>query len=185
MMTWLTGLVAVAEEEEHIDQSHHWLWPEGYEIWFFGAAWILVFGLLFWKVGPFAKKALAARTDRVQQELDAAAEAKASAESEAARIRQAKGDIGAERSRLLAEADTQAQALLIDGRARLDREIAELHTKADADIASALGRVTDELRSEIARLASDTADRVVESALDDATQQRLVENYIARVGASV
>jgi hypothetical protein len=25
----------------------------------------------------------------------------------------------------------------------------------------------------------------VESALDDATQQRLVENYIARVGASV
>ena len=161
-MTSLTGiLIAASEEEEHIDQSHHWLWPEGYEIWFFLAAWILVFGLLFWKVGPFAKKAMAARTARVQDELDAAAEAKASAETDAARIRQARGDIAAERSRLLAEADAQAEALLAEGRARLDREIAELHAQADADTDAALGRVTDELRSDIVRLASAAADSVV------------------------
>ena len=184
-MTSLTGvLIAVAEEEEHIDESHHWLWPEGYEIWFFLAAWILVFGLLFWKVGPLAKKAMAARTARVQGELDAAAEAKSSAEADAARIRQAKGDIGAERSRLLAEADAQAEALLAEGRARLDQEIAELHAKADADTAAALGRVTDELRSDIVRLAAAAADSVVARTLDDATQQRLIEDYIARVGVA-
>ncbi len=81
----------------------------------------MIFGLLFWKAGPFAKKAWRRGPQRIQSELDAAAEAKASAEAEAARIRQATGDIEAERSRLLAEADTQAEALLAEGRARLDR----------------------------------------------------------------
>ena len=45
----------------------------------------------------------------------------ADAEAEAAQIRQAIGDIDAERARLLAEADVQAEALLDDGRARLER----------------------------------------------------------------
>ena len=58
----LSVLIAAAEEEEHIDRTHHWLWPEGYELWFGGAAAITIFGLLFWKVMPFAKKALDDRT---------------------------------------------------------------------------------------------------------------------------
>lgn len=173
----------IAAEGGRIDQTHHWLWPEGYELLFGGLASIIIFSLLWWKLLPFARNGLQARTDRVQQEIDSAAEAKASAEAEALQISQAKGDIGAERARLLAEADEQAEALIADGRVRLDREIAELHTKADADIAAALGRGTDELRAEIARLSSAAADRVVEGTLDDATQQRLIEDYIQRVGA--
>ena len=68
----------------------------------------------------------------------------------------------------------------IDGYARGLFEVA----KADADIASAAGRTSDELRGEIARLASAAADRVVERSIDADTQQRLIEDYIARVGAS-
>ena len=122
-MSLLSVLIAAAEEEEHIDRTHHWLWPEGYELCFGGAAAITIFGLLFWKVTPFAKKALADRTARIQAQLDEAAEAMTSADRAAAEIRQAKGDIEAERARLLAEADEQAAALLAEGRARLDREV--------------------------------------------------------------
>ena len=85
---------------------------------------------------------------------------------------------------MLADADTQAAALLADGRARLDAEIAELEAKAETDIAAAAGRTSDELRNEIARLASAAADRVVERSLDAETQQRLVEDYIQKVGAA-
>ncbi len=62
---------------------------------------------------------MADRTERIQKELDAAAADKAAASTEAAQIRQAKGDIAAERSRLIGEAEAQAAAVLEDGRARL------------------------------------------------------------------
>jgi F-type H+-transporting ATPase subunit b len=176
-------ILIAAAEEEHIDQTHHWLWPEGYEIVFGGIASVLIFALLWWKAGPFVKKALGDRTARIQAEIDTAATSLSQAEAEAAEIRRALGDIGAERARLLADADAQAEALLADGRARLDQEIAELHTKGDADIAAVMSRGGDELRLEVARLASAAADRVTLTTLDTETQQRLIEDFIARVGA--
>jgi F-type H+-transporting ATPase subunit b len=169
---------------EEIDRTHSWIWPEGYELYFGGAAAITIFGLLFWKVGPFAKKALADRTARIQAQLDEAAEAMASAERAAAEIRQARGDIEAERARLLAAADEQATALLTDGRARLDGEVAELEAKAEADVAAAAARDVDELRAEIARSAAVVAEQIVAETLDEETQQRLIEEYIQKVGAS-
>ena len=67
--------------------------------------------------------------------------------------------------------------------AELRHRIVELEAKADADIQAGAGRVSDELRNEIARYASRAADQVVEQSLDEHTQQRLIEDFIARVGA--
>jgi F-type H+-transporting ATPase subunit b len=145
---------------------------------------IIVFGLLYWKAGPIIKKSFADRTAGIQKQLDDAAAAKTAAEAEATRIRQAQGDIDAERARLYAEADAQAEALLADGRARLATEIAELEARAEADIASAAGRSSDELRGEIAKYSGTAVDAIVRDTLDDAAQQELIENFIARVGAS-
>jgi F-type H+-transporting ATPase subunit b len=145
---------------------------------------IIVFSLLYWKAGPIIKKSFADRTARIQGELDGAAAAKTAAEAEAIRIRQAQGDIEAERARIYAEADAQAEALLVDGRARLAAEIAELEARAETDIASAAGRGNDELRAEIAKHSSGAVDAIVRDTLDDAAQQELIENFIARVGAS-
>jgi F-type H+-transporting ATPase subunit b len=158
--------------------------PETAEIIYGGIASLIVFALLYKFAWPAITKAMAARTDRVQAELDAAAADKAAAAAEAAQIRQAKGDIAAERARLLAEADQQAAAILDDGRARLVQEAADAEAKAMADIATANARVTDELRAEIARLSSAAVDHVVTGSLDDATHQELIESFIANVGAS-
>jgi F-type H+-transporting ATPase subunit b len=178
----------VAAEEHHFDDqgytSHHWLFPETAEIIYGGLASIIVFALLYRYGKKPVVEGMQGRTARVQQELDDSAQAKADAEAEAARIRQALGDIQSERQRLLAEADAHAEALLADGRARLQAEVADLEAKADADIQASAGRTSDELRNEIARLASRAADRVVEDSLDASTQQRLIEDFIARVGAS-
>jgi len=145
---------------------------------------IIVFGLLYWKAGPIIKKSFSDRTAGIQKQLDDAAAAKVAAHAEATRIREAQGDIDAERGRLYAEADTQAEALLADGRVRLAAEIAELESRADADIASAAGRGSDELRAEIAKHSSTAVDAIVRDTLDDGAQQELIENFIARVGAS-
>jgi len=165
-------------------QTHHWLWPEGYELLWAGGSQVIIIGLLVWKVGPMVKKSLSDRTARVQGELDSSAQSLATATGEAADVRQALGDIDEERRRLMAEADEQATAVLESGRARLEEEVAELEAKAGSDIEAAGGRVSDELRGEISRLAAAAADRVVERSLDDETQQRLIEDYIQKVGAS-
>lgn len=169
--------------EEDVTQTHHAILPEGYELLFGIPASLLVFGLLFKFAGPVIKKGMAARTAKIQGELDAGEAARASADIEAATIREAKGDIASERRRILADADAKAEAMLADGRARITAEIAEVEAKALADIASAQSRVGDELRAEIARLSSAAVDQVVTGSLDDKTHQELIENFIQRVGA--
>ena len=165
-------------------ETHHWLLPETAEIIYGGIASVLIIGALVKFALPQFKKALAARTERIQKELDSSANDLAQAQADASKIRQALGDIASEKARLLADAKAQADALLADGRARLTAEITDMEAKADADVAAAAARGSDELRTEIGRLATVATDRVIASVLDDATQQSLVENFIAKVGAS-
>ncbi len=165
-------------------RSIHWLWPAAAELIYGSLASILIFGLLYKFAGPAVRKAMADRTAKIQGELDASAEARSSAESEAADIRRAAGDIASERQRLLADADAQAEALLSDGRARLAAEIGDLEARAEADQAAAASRVGDELRTEISRLAAEVSDRLLADTLDDSAQQALIESFIQKVGSS-
>jgi F-type H+-transporting ATPase subunit b len=160
-----------------------WL-PETAEIIYGGLASIIIFYGLYKFGWPQMKKFFEGRTAKIQKSLDDAAADKAAASAEAAGIRQAKGDIAAERARIMAEAKVQAESILTDGRARLVTEVAELEARSQAEIVAARGRVGDELRAEISRLSSAAVDHVVSGTLDDATQQELIENFIARVGAA-
>lgn len=181
------GILLAADDHHGVDpaRSKSWWRPETFEIIFGGLASILIFAALVKFAGPAISKAMAARTQGIQEELDSSAEAKAAADAEAAQIRQAAGDIEAERARLFAEADAAAEAVLTEGRARLEAEIAELYAKADADIALAGTRVGDELRAEIARLASAATEQALANGVvDPATQQDLIEAFISRVGSS-
>jgi len=182
------GHFVAAGDEVVVDSegivTHHSILPKTAEIIYGGLASVIIFGLIIKFAGPAMKKGLADRTSKIQKELDSAAEDKAAATSEAASIRQAKGDINAERARLLADADAQAEAMVADFHTRLDVEVEELRARAAADIDTARTRGSDELRAEITRLSSAAADRAVAESIDDATQQDLIESFIAKVGAS-
>ncbi len=175
---------AAGGEGHDLSQTPSKFWPEGYELLFGVPASLLVFWLLWKFAGPAVKKGMAARTAKIQGELDAGEAALAAAEIESAKIREAKGDIASERSRILADASAQAESMLAEGRARIADEIADVEAKALADIATAQSRVGDELRAEISRLSSAAVDQVVTGSLDAATHQELIENFIQRVGAS-
>jgi F-type H+-transporting ATPase subunit b len=178
------NLKSVLVAAEGSFETHHWLLPETAEIIYGGLASLIVFGALYKFALPMFKTSLAARTERIQKELDDAKSQRENAENEAARIRTALGDIQAERAKLLAEADAQAATVLADGRARITAEAADLEAKAEADSAAASGRLNDEIKSEIARLSSVAVDRVVKAALNDAAQQDLIEGFISNVGAA-
>lgn len=179
----IAGEEVVLDSNNQVVTHSPWL-PETAEIIWGGLASLLIFAALVKFAGPAIKKGMAARTERIQKELDAAAADSAAAATEAAQIRQAKGDIAGERTRILAEADQQAAAVLAEGRARLSAEVAELEARADAEIAATGARAGDELRAEIARLSIAAVDHVVSGSLDEATHQELIEGFISRVGAA-
>ncbi len=185
-MKMMNLIFIAAEGGEPIDdaRSVNPIFPEQAELIYGTIASLLIFAALWKFAGPAIKKAMADRTARIDAELDESAAAKAEAEAEAAQIRQAAGDIDAERQRRFAEADAEAEQLLADGRARLEAEVAEIEARGEADIATAAGRVGDELRAEISRLASAATERIMADGLDDATQQDLIEAFISKVGAS-
>lgn len=188
----LASIILRAAEEggEHIvvdDKgyitTHSWILPENFELIYGGIASLLIFGALYKFAGPALKKGMAARTARIQAELDGAAKAKADATAEAERIRSAKGDIEGERSRLIGDAEDEARRMLAEGRQRIAAEAAEAEAKAEADLAQMGGRANDELRAEIARRSAEAADVLVAETLDEATHQQLIESFIAKVGA--
>lgn len=182
-MRWIAILAAEGSDPIDDARSVSWLLPEQAELIYGSIASILIFGALFKFAGPAIKKAMADRTERIETELHESAAAKTQAEGEALSIRQAAGDIDAERQRLFADADAQAEALLAEGRARLEQDIAELHIRSDAEIEAAAGRVNDELRGEITRLANQATEQLLAGGvIDDTTQQDLIESFIARVG---
>lgn len=159
------------------------IWAPLKEVIIGGLATLIVFGLLYKYAWPAIAKGMKDRTERIQKELDDSAAARTQAEADAAEIRTSLGDVDGERSRLFAEADAQAAALLEDGRLRLTKEIEELEAKAEADIAAVAGRGADDLRADIARFSSQAIEESVQASLDDAAQQELIEGFIARVGA--
>lgn len=178
-MSIMNALIAADPAE-----THHWLLPETAEIIYGGIAAVLVIGALVKFALPMFKKSLAARTERIQKEIDASSEDLASAQKDAANIRKALGDIESERTRLMSEAKAQAEAMLADGRTRLTAEIAEMEARATADLATVAARSGDELRTEIGRVSAVAIDSVLPSVLDDATHQSLIESFISKVGAS-
>ncbi|MGI9644297.1 MAG: F0F1 ATP synthase subunit B, partial [Ilumatobacteraceae bacterium] len=185
----LLASTLVRSEEISVDENgqvvtNHWLFPDQAELIYGTTASIIIFALLWKYAGPPIMKAFRARTERIDNELNSAQQAVDDANADAERIRGQKGDIDAERRRLFNEADAQAEALLTDGRARLENEVAELEARAVAEIESAANRSGDELRSDIARIVTESTDRVVADTLDESTDRDLIEAFIQRVGAS-
>ncbi len=149
------------------------------------AASIIIFVALFKFGGPVIKKGLSARTERIQKDLDSGKNDKASAQAEATSIRAALGDIAAERTRILAEADAQAAALLTEGRARITAEMAAPENKKPRQ--TSLLRLLAVAMSCGPRLPNLLVSQPSEWCLlrlTTSTKQALIENFISNVGAA-
>ncbi len=174
-----------ASEEEHTEFEAHNPWlPETREIVWGSAAFVIILAGLIKFAGPAIKKSLQARTDRIAKDIADGETAKATAERRASEIRAAKGDIEAERERILVDADEAAERVRVEGGSRIEAEIAELEARAEAEIAGAGGRMSAELQSQVASLSMAATERVAAAELNEATQVELIESFIARVGAS-
>jgi F-type H+-transporting ATPase subunit b len=148
-----------------------------------GTLSFLVLLFLLWKFAyPAIKQGMNARTERIRADIATAEQAKADGQALLDQYRTQLGEARSEAGRIIEEARQAADQIKRDQEARLQDELAELRTRAVADIDDAKTRAMDDLRGEVASLAIGAAETVVQRSLDGDTQTQLVEDYINSVG---
>jgi F-type H+-transporting ATPase subunit b len=175
----MTVLTLIASEAP----NGYWL-PGDFNEVIWGTLAFLVIAFALWKFGrkPVVN-GLAARKERIATTLGEAASARSAAEPDRDRIKAALADSDAEAARIIEEARRSADQLGVDVAARADDDIAMLRERAVTDLASTRSQAQADLSGELSRLALGAAEQVVETSLDDATQQRLIDSYISQVGS--
>jgi F-type H+-transporting ATPase subunit b len=82
------------------------------------------------------------------------------------------------------DARQAADAMRIEQAARIEADIAELRTRATADLGTAGARLAGDLQAEIARLAIGAAERIVQRNLQGENQVALVDRFIDQLAVS-
>jgi F-type H+-transporting ATPase subunit b len=176
--------IATIADGGSVDDCHaapNPLLPETNEI-IWGAFGFLVVLFFIWKLGlPAIKQGMDARTERIRSDLDAAETQRTEADTLLAEYRAQLNDAKSESARIIEEARQAADALKRDQEGRLQTELADLRTRAAADIDAAKVQAISDLRGEVAQLAVGAAEVVVGKNLDQATQVQLIEDYINQV----
>lgn len=153
------------------------------ELWWGIVAFVVIAALLYKLAFPAIKKAMAARTTRIENELGMADAARAEALAEAQRLQASVGDAETDAATTVADARRSAEQLRISLRERADQEAADLRQRAIADIEAQKVQAIADLQAEVAALARGAAEAVVRHNLDEATQTSLIDDYINQVGA--
>jgi F-type H+-transporting ATPase subunit b len=183
-MNVVATLTLFAQETTTEFHAENKWFPESAEIIWGTIAFVIIVALLWKLAAKPIGASMRGRTDRIAKEIDTAATARADAEADVAQIRQSLADVETERARILAEAAETAERLRLEGVARNDAEVLELEARAETDIQALRSRAGSELQAQVAAWAGEATEQIIVAQLDDATLQRLVEDYIAKVGAS-
>lgn len=123
------------------------------------------------------------RPKKIEDELNAATQARLEAEAERDRIKSALADSASEAERIRREAEEAAAQLRLDIAARAEADIIAARERGEADLAVTRAQTQSDLGQELARLSIGATEDIVSSSLDDATQQQLIDTYIDQLGA--
>lgn len=122
------------------------------------------------------------RTHAIKRSLDEAQAARTEAarqqEENATRLRAAHAEAAAIRDQALKEAAEEQRRLVEGARAEAQRLVESAKAQMDADIR----RAREELRREVADLATAVAERLVRKSLRDEDHRRIVADAVARIG---
>lgn len=146
---------------------------------------IIAFTILFLTLNAWIYKPMLdmmeTRKQKIAQGLEdarVAAEARANAEKEAAKII---GDAQAEAGKIVRDATERAEAAAKDVRAAAEAEAAKAREAALAEVELERARILGDLRGQIASLAIAAANKLVGEALDEKKQRALLDEFFSGV----
>jgi F-type H+-transporting ATPase subunit b len=159
--------------------------PDAKEIIWTVIAFAFVLAILWKFAFPAMKKGLKDREDRIRADLERADHARAEGEASLEQYRRQLAEARNEANRIIEEARQAAEQVRRDLLARAEADADELRRRAQEDARLAGERVMSDVRSQVAALSVELAEKIVEHNLDRDTQLALIENYINSVGNGV
>jgi F-type H+-transporting ATPase subunit b len=147
---------------------------------------ILIFAALLAVLWKFAWPAILGAVEAREQALERQL-------AEAARDRELAAALLAEHQKLIAEAKTQAHAVIVEARSVAEKERAlaiektkqeqeELLARARREIAAERDSAVAELRREAVDLSLAAASKLIEKRLDSETDRKLVQEFLSTIG---
>jgi F-type H+-transporting ATPase subunit b len=152
-------------------------------IW--AAVFFVVLFLLVSKLAlPKLNAALAAREAAITGGMQAAELARGEADALLAEYRAKLADAQTEANRIIDEGRRTAEGIVAEARSRAEAEAAAITARATGDIQAERDRALQTLRSELATISIDVASKVVGRSLDSEAQRALVDSYINDVATT-
>jgi F-type H+-transporting ATPase subunit b len=151
---------------------------------------VVVFLVILWflakKVLPRLNALLEARQETIRQQFEDAKQAKEAAEKTQKEYQEALAETRKEISRLREEAQSEGAQILDEFRQRAQREFEERMAALEDRLATERQQVMMALRNEVGELAFTLSEKIVRDSLrEDERQRKLVDDFIAGVGATV
>ena len=169
-------------EPDDCQEAPNPILPELNELIWGALSFVVLFALLSKLAFPALRKSMSARTEKIRSSLDEAETTRAEAQTILADYQRQLADAKGEAGRVIDEARQTAESVKRDLMARAESEAEEQRRRNAEQIAAERDRVMAELQSQVATLAIEMAERVVEANLDHDANMRLIEDYINNVG---
>jgi F-type H+-transporting ATPase subunit b len=144
---------------------------------------VLLFIVIVKVALPKLNATLAAREQALAGQLTQAETTRGEADQVLAEYRAKLADAQSEANRIIEEGRRSAESIVAEARTRAEAEAQQLVTRAQSDIQAERDRALGALRSELAGLSIDLASRVVGRSLDSDAQRQLVDSYIDQLSS--
>jgi F-type H+-transporting ATPase subunit b len=141
-------------------------------------AFLIFLGLLYWLGWEPITKALREREEEIQSSIQRAEAALEEAKEIQAENEKARRNAEQKAQRILREARESAEELREEEKAKTRREIQQMREQAQADIEREKQAALQELRDEVADLAIEAAEKIIEEDLDADRHRQLVTDAL-------
>ncbi|WP_420485492.1 F0F1 ATP synthase subunit B [Intrasporangium calvum] len=147
---------------------------------------LIAFAIIYWvvqsKVVPNLEKAYAERTEAIQGGIHKAEEAQAQAQAALEQYQAQLTEARAEASRIREDAKAQGAQIIAEMREQAASEAARLTDIAHKQIEAERQQAIVSLRSDVGRMSTDLASRIVGESLHEETRQKgIVERFLAEL----
>jgi len=180
--TGITQVVGLAAADQAANRTP--ILPLMGELVFGIVAFAILLYIVAKKVVPNLEKAYAERTAAIEGGMQQAEEAQAQAQAALEQYQSQLTEARAEAARIREEAREQGASIVVEMRGQAQAEATRITEAAKKQIDAERQQAIVQLRSEVGRLSTDLASRIVgESLHDEARQKGIVDRFLAELEA--
>ena len=165
-----------------IAQTSNFLVPNGTFI-FELIAFLIVLGVIGWKVLPPLNKVLSERQEQIRGELEAADQAKTDAEQADAERRRELEDARHRAREIVAQANHTADQVTAARQAQAQAEYERIVNSAEAEVTVARQAAVEQITARVGEIVIAAAERVIGREIQASDHQDLIDEAIAAVSA--